>query len=206
MSTRGLIGFRQDGRFQATYNHCDSYPSWLGKKVVEFVKERLLSPEGLAAFRKNLAAVIWVDSDGKPSAKDVRYYMKSAKERDESWKALNTLGSARMKTEWYALLRDWQGIQTLEGIADGQLRHLPESVSFIQDSLFCEYAYLLDLDRNVLEFWEGFQRSPQEGNPFGASRIGEYYPCAKVGEVAFAEASFESLNRAFALEGEAAVA
>ena len=35
MGTRGLYGFRKNGIDKLTYNHLDSYPDWLGKKVVE---------------------------------------------------------------------------------------------------------------------------------------------------------------------------
>jgi hypothetical protein len=49
---------------------------------------------------------------------------------------------------------------------------------FIEDSLFCEYAYVLDLDEDELLFFVGFQTEPQAGNPYGQepSRTG-YYPC-----------------------------
>ena len=36
MSTRGLYGIRKNGVDKCTYNHSDSYPSWLGRKVLEF--------------------------------------------------------------------------------------------------------------------------------------------------------------------------
>jgi hypothetical protein len=53
----------------------------------------------------------------------------------------------------------------------------------IFNSLFCEYAYVINLDEQILEYYEGFQRVPQKGNRYGQepyeTRIGEiYYPCA----------------------------
>lgn len=38
MGTRGLYGFHKNGIDKLTYNHLDSYPDWLGKKIVEFCK------------------------------------------------------------------------------------------------------------------------------------------------------------------------
>jgi hypothetical protein len=54
---------------------------------------------------------------------------------------------------------------------------------YIQNSLFCEYAYVIDIDKQELHFYVGNQTSPQEGNvfgnkPFTAEEIKEtYYPC-----------------------------
>ena len=37
MGTRGLWGFRKDGKDKLTYNHFDSYPDCLGHTIVEFL-------------------------------------------------------------------------------------------------------------------------------------------------------------------------
>ena len=39
MSTRGLWGFRKNDKDMLTYNHSDSYPEWLGKKICEFITD-----------------------------------------------------------------------------------------------------------------------------------------------------------------------
>ena len=49
---------------------------------------------------------------------------------------------------------------------------------FILDSLVCEYAYVINLDQNVLEFYVGFQQEPQDGNRYGTESKRDYYPCA----------------------------
>ena len=59
----------------------------------------------------------------------------------------------------------------------------PGTVGKIRDSLFCEYAYLIDLDKQELLFFSGGQTQPQEGNPYGTQGIRHpgmkvaYYPC-----------------------------
>ena len=39
MSTNGIYGFRKNGEDKLTYNHCDSYFSYLGENIINFVKE-----------------------------------------------------------------------------------------------------------------------------------------------------------------------
>ncbi len=39
MGTRGLYGFRKDGVNKLTYNHYDSYPSGLGKHILEVIRD-----------------------------------------------------------------------------------------------------------------------------------------------------------------------
>lgn len=57
------------------------------------------------------------------------------------------------------------------------------AAEFITNSLFCEYGYVIDLDRELLFFYVGLQETPQDRNPYGSSpvkqyeRDNEYYPC-----------------------------
>jgi hypothetical protein len=43
---------------------------------------------------------------------------------------------------------------------------------------YCDYAYIINLDDMVLEYYIGYQTKPQKGNRFGTKSLdGEYYPC-----------------------------
>ncbi len=67
-----------------------------------------------------------------------------------------------------------------------------EYKDFILDSLMCEYAYVLDLDKKRLEFREGWQKEPDPTNYYGAepgyiANDGtKYYPCKLEGLYPFA--------------------
>jgi len=41
---------------------------------------------------------------------------------------------------------------------------------------YCDYGYIINLDCMVLEYYTGYQTTPQRGNRFGKKSDGEYYP------------------------------
>ena len=44
MSTRGVIGYRKDGKDSLFYNHCDSYPEELGLRVLAMISAGRTEP------------------------------------------------------------------------------------------------------------------------------------------------------------------
>lgn len=173
MSTRGLYGFRKNGADKCTYNHWDSYPSGLGKTVVEFCKNHTIK-EMNDIFDK----IILVNEQDTPTEKQIDECIKNG------FADFSVGGCSQ--TDWYCLLRNCQG--DLECLAKAKNHaYMIDRIDFIKDSLFCEYAYIINLDDKVLEFYKGFQTSPQEGNRYGteiyepyAEYKREYYPCKLV--------------------------
>lgn len=175
MSTRGLWGFRKNGRDMLTYNHSDSDPSWLGKHICQFVSD--LTDEELGKFPDMLEPV---DED-KPAAAEHTRLCKELGVADFDV-------ASRKETDYYCLLRKTQGnLPFYEGL----VKNPPEclkgnklpfiiSNSFIQDSLYCEYAYIINLDEKRLEFWKGFQKKPDKGNRYGTEASDGFYPCRMV--------------------------
>lgn len=111
MSTRGLWGYRKNNEDKLLYNHYDSYPSGLGKEIVEKIK---------------------------------------------------TLGLKGLNKE-YETLEPNEGSDTFDNW-------------FIYDSLMCEHGYIINLDDNVLEYWEGWQEEPHDSR-YQAEKVEKYYPC-----------------------------
>ncbi len=42
------------------------------------------------------------------------------------------------------------------------VRHIIDSQDFIQDSLFCEWGYVINLDDRTVEVYTGFQKHPDK--------------------------------------------
>lgn len=161
MGTRGLIGFRKNGIDKLTYNHFDSYPEYLGKQVLEFI----------VGYREDLDSIfnniVLVNETDKPTKEQI--------EECKKYADLNV--STRSVEDWYCLLRQSQG--NLRCYAQ-DLKYMIDSHDFILDSLFCEYAYIINLDTNELEFWVGFQKAPWKDNRYGCTEKDGYFPCKMV--------------------------
>ncbi|MGB9803120.1 hypothetical protein [Desulfofundulus sp.] len=166
MSTRGAYGFRIDGVDKITYNHSDSYPEWLGNEIVAFVKKTPYE-EMVEAARK----IILVSESGEPTDEQV----------EECREFFNLPGDCGK--QWYWLLRDAQG--DLDVYLKG-LRYMLNYRDFLADSLFCEWAYIINLDERIFEVYRGFQKQ-RDRNPRNRYRDMErcdeaYYPVKLVAE------------------------
>lgn len=165
MGTRGCYGFRKNGVDKLTYNHWDSYPDYLGEAMVKFCKETTIQEMNDIFDR-----IILVYEGSKPTKAQIveciEYY--------------NGDVSTHKVEDWYCLLRDAQGNPN---VYKHGLKYMIDSGDFIKDSLFCEYAYIVNLDTNCLEFWLGFQKEPCENNRYGTEtrdNMNKYYPCKMV--------------------------
>ena len=90
----------------------------------------------------------------------------------------NLTVSDRSKDDYYCLLRDCQG--DLNKYLEIGL--MPDDSEFIKDSLFCEYAYIINLDNKTIEFYCGFKTKPHNKGRYASAVPNEdgYYPCALV--------------------------
>lgn len=177
MSTRGLIGFRHNGQDFLTYNHSDSYPECLGVEALALTKSLIKEP-GLKWVRKMLEAVKTVAPDSaKPTPEDIQALQEYT----------NTCVGEQSEEDWYCLTRGLQG-DLKEMLKCG---YMLVNNDFIYDSLFCEYAYIINLDEEVLEVYKGFnQGRPGEESRyvFDPNKISEhrrtkpieeqYFPCS----------------------------
>ena len=141
MSTRGLTGFRLNGTLKAMYNHSDSYPEHLGQQVVEFCR---LVDWSNPIIKERVANVKLVQQDAKPSNKKVLKYAKYA---DLSGDGALFLG------DWYSLLHGLQGVGILNQVIRGKVKHMTDDGDFLVDGVFCEWAYIINLDEETLEVW-----------------------------------------------------
>lgn len=162
MGTRGCYGFRKNGVDKLTYNHWDSYPDCLGRTMVEFCKET-----SITELNEIFDRIVLVNEGDKPTQSQI----------NECMKYYNGNVSTQTEDDWYCLLRETQG---QPNVYKGELKYMIDNCGFIKDSLFCEYAYIVNLDTNCLEFYVGFQKEPYTSNRYVTEKIEGYYPCKMV--------------------------
>ena len=167
MGTRGAIGFKVDGKYKVTYNHFDSNPDSLGAEIVAFVTD-VVKNGGIETLKVHAKKVRLVKEDQDATVQDIKKY----------GEFLDLDVGNKKSQNWYCLLRALQGIAGLEAIHAGKVDVMIDSFAFLGDSLFCEYAYIINLDENRIEFYEGFNKSPDKDNPLPIPQTtdGDYYP------------------------------
>lgn len=94
----------------------------------------------------------------------------------------------------YDLLYDAQNNPQI--YIDGLFNEMIDSINFILDSLFCEWAYIINLDTEKLEIYKGFQESPPKNNRYGSDKMDNqgYFPCEMIKEIPFNELNSFDMN------------
>lgn len=162
MGTRGLYGIRKDGVDKVTYNHFDSYPEYLGMNMIKFCMNH--NKDALTGLFNKIELV----GDENPTEEQ------KVNCKRNGW--FDDTVSLQTDDNWYCLLRDTQG--NLECLMQADKAYMLDNSDFIKDSLFCEYAYIINLDRSVLEVWVGCQKEPDPKNRYGTQQDEYgYYPC-----------------------------
>jgi len=155
MGTRGLTMVIESAETKvAQYGQWDHYPSGQGVTILDF-----LTKCDLEKFKKKAKALRWLTD------KEVEKV-----NADPNW------------VENYPHLSRDAGGGILEMVYKKKLLGLTNSEEFAADGLFCEWAYVIDLDKRTLEVYEGFQKMPvKQGERFAKynkkTKKGDYYPC-----------------------------
>lgn len=173
MGTRHLICVQHEGKYKvAQYGQWDGYPSGQGLRVLTFLREEF-DPE---KFLARLADTF------EPTEEQIdAWYLELGHDRKTS-NGFVDFGIAKQFSARHLTISRDAGGKILELIQDS-IGPVPLWVGpqFAADSLFCEWAYVVDLDKNTFEAFEGFNKEPlAEGERFyGVTCEGtnpEYHP------------------------------
>jgi hypothetical protein len=169
MGTRHLIAVVVDGEPRiAQYGQWDGYLKGQGTTIVAF-----LQGVDLEAFKEKVRKTKMLTQEEVTA----RWKASGA---DGEWVSMEV--AAKFKESWEHLSRD-SGAKTLDYVMAAENPEvLPSSWDFAADSLFCEYAYVIDLDGGFFEVYKGFQEAPHTDGRFHMleadqdHRTAAYYP------------------------------
>ena len=150
MGTRHLICVVSNGEYKvAQYGQWDGYPSGQGSSILRF-----LQSDQLAAFKESLPKCSWISEDD--IAKYWSEFGVNIRENSSvSYEIYNKFSEKHPQ-----LSRD-TGADVLKVIASAPNGvKLRNDYDFSRDSLFCEWAYVIDFDKNTFEVYQGFNEKP----------------------------------------------
>lgn len=142
MRTRGALGFKIDGELKLTENQFDSMPSKIGKDLLRWV----LGQKDWKYVQTLARNTELHDGDIQVSDADVkRLKDKIELKSDRSWS--QALG----------------GLRFPESLTTGVM---VDASRFPEDSLSCEWVYIIDLDRERLDVYLGYQTEDHDDGEF----------------------------------------
>ena len=131
MGTRNLTAVMVDGAYKvAQYGQWDGYPEGAGVGILRFLKA-----PGIEDFRESLKSTRFLTEEEIAALDEL------------DWKATHP-----------HISRDL-GYSILLSIKRSPVE-LINRIGFAGDSLFCEWAYVIDFDKNTFEVFEGFNTTP----------------------------------------------
>lgn len=162
MGTRNLTVVHKNGEYKvAQYGQWDGYPGGLGVTLLKFLKG-----VNMDTFRNAID--------------NVSFY--TQEELEEIDKKIDEIIKDIPTYEWQKcyphLSRDCGG-DILYLIVFKDIDKLKNSIDFAGDSLFCEWAYVIDLDTNKFEIFKGFNKEKLNSDErfyFLEKNDDEYHP------------------------------
>lgn len=190
MSTRAAYGFRHKKQDYISYNHSDGYPSGLGYEVLEALTSFTLTKD-IEYLRSRVDKVHLIHKEDNHTFSKEEFL--SIVERLDNLGIYNNLKSEYSAiTEIPAIPVLYHTAGNVDTIIDQEnaTPYMLDSGNFMNDSLFCEWAYVINLDEQVVEFYRGFNQNPEakgryaaKTNDYGSK---QYNGVALIGTVPFA--------------------
>lgn len=152
MGTRSLIAVFHNGEYKvAQYAQWDGYPSGQGVGVLSFLSKQ----ENIRLLKEKLSKCRFLEFEGRDKKFAEDYNKNSPKYMSDPDNR-----TAEQKHWFYSYKTRDLGCDILKNIANSNDDEilLINSIDFADDSVFCEWCYVIDLDKNSFEVFEGFNK------------------------------------------------
>lgn len=138
MGTRGAFGVAVNGEEKIGYNQFDSYPEGYGLDNLQWIRS-VVEGGREDDWRKMAEAVELVDDEVDPTPEQVAKLSEVTDLRV----------SSQSTDDWYCLTRDTHG--NIDKMI--QCGFILDAADFVTDTLFCEWAYIVDFDKRTFEVY-----------------------------------------------------
>jgi hypothetical protein len=170
MGTRHLVCVADGGEYKvAQYGQFDGYPDGVGLHILRFVRWE----DNLKQLKEGLKYLRWATEE------DYQRVKKECGLDDTGWMNMD---QAEVFGKHFPELARETSSEILEMIVENAMRQRPkqiaiqDSIDFAGDSLFCEWAYVIDFDKGTLEVYKGFNQDPEayRGQRFENAPLNEW--------------------------------
>lgn len=151
MGTRNLTMVISEGKTKvAQYGQWDGYPSGQGKTILNFLSKCA----DFGHFKEVIDKLRWItDKESKEIDKDPNWISNYPYlSRDCGGQILNAVYNGAMEVSTGEIGKR----KTIKV----DVKFLSNSEDFAAESLFCEWAYVIDLDKRTFEVYKGFNKKP----------------------------------------------
>jgi hypothetical protein len=137
MGTRNLTIIKIDNEIKvAQYGQWDGYPTGQGKTIAKFFSQY---GQNIDEFKTKVRNLRWL------SKKEHNAILK--KYTTKGWM---TIDQGNKFNRYYPHLTRDNGAKILFYIMNKKIKGLINNIDFLKDGLFCEWAYEIDLDNNII--------------------------------------------------------
>lgn len=171
MGTRGAVGFRHNQKDYITYNHYDSYPTCAGVGVImTIIKQKLFDDQYRQQAIEKLESLQLINSEKTFEPEELENIRNNIEALGLENNTFDPTRFGNGKVDAYYVLNPIQRHINTYIHPKHTIPYMIDNHEFMANSLFCEWAYIINFDTNSLEIYEGFNR-----NKSGAGRYADKY-------------------------------
>ncbi len=180
MGTRGLTVVVHEGQHKiAQYGQWDHYPSGQGLTALRFLR-RMMEIGNREKFVAQLGKCRWATEEDYAKARAA-----AGMDPDQEWMTNEQSEACHAALGGLMHRNHGAGILDLVFDTDAEEIVLRDSYDFAADSLFCEWAYVIDLDELTFEVYKGFNEFEAVGRfkDLPKHGAGNYSPVTLVAKI-----------------------
>lgn len=153
MGTRNLTVVIKGGEVRvAQYGQFDGYPTGQGETIRKFLASKMKRQ----VFERKLEQITLVD---QPEL--TKMWQSIGVDVDSDHGYVTQVEADRFNARWPLMQRNIAGeiLERIQNWPDDKIV-LSNQIEFANDGLMCEWVYVVDLDKNTLEVYTGFNTEP----------------------------------------------